>query len=59
MAALFLPRIRATLSTVDEPKILKRIMRLGVDIISGIEYMQQMGNAWPEIARLGTSRLVN
>jgi hypothetical protein len=38
MAALFLPRIRATLSTVDEPKILKRIMRLGVDNISGIKY---------------------
>jgi hypothetical protein len=50
MAALFLPRIRATLSSVDEPKILKRIMRLGVNIISGIEYMQQMSNAWPEIA---------
>jgi hypothetical protein len=38
MAALLLPRIRATLSTVDEPKLLKKIMRLGVDIISGIEY---------------------
>jgi 2-iminoacetate synthase ThiH len=49
MAALFFPRISATLSTVDHPKILKRIVRLGIDIISGLDY--GTGEQWPEIAR--------
>jgi hypothetical protein len=36
---------------MDHPKILKRIVRLGTDIITGIEY--GANEQWPEIARLG------